>query len=283
MRARVAVRIAVVAASLAVALVATTGCSLLGGGSADESTAKGAGVVTPSKTTTNTAEETATPKPKPGKLAAVNADEARSVIGDGAFFIDLRAKADYALSHPKGATNVEVSDVHKTSKKWSKSSSILLFSYQDSVARSVGSYLARQGYKHVYYLERGVYGWDGEFAGSAVEQQTSGETLPKTTVYYYYVQNSSDWALATRTVNAWKSDFGTKVAFKPNPVSVLPVLRSGEVTGNLLFIVVRKDGSSDTISGGTNALVRAWSYIRSAVKGEIRTPEAVYSKEPTTW
>lgn len=121
--------------------------------------------------------------------ASVNAkiDNAQltKLKGEGALIVDVRTPQEYQSGHIPDAINAPVDTIQEAAASWDKSRAIVVYCATGARSTNAAAYLAAQGFKKVYDLEKGIAFWDGETstgqadgtAGTAVRIETKGKPV----------------------------------------------------------------------------------------------------------
>lgn len=113
--------------------------------------------------------------------ASVNAkignDELTKLKGEGALIVDVRTPGEYASGHIPDAINVPVDTIQEVSAGWDKKKAVVVYCATGARSANAAAYLAAQGFKKVYDLEKGIAFWTGETSTAQSDGSTGAITI----------------------------------------------------------------------------------------------------------
>lgn len=117
--------------------------------------------------------------------AKIDNTQLTKLKGEGALVVDVRTPQEYESGHIPDAINAPVENIQEAAATWDKSRAIVVYCATGARSANAAAYLAAQGFKKVYDLEKGIAFWDGETstgqasgtAGAAVTIETNGKPV----------------------------------------------------------------------------------------------------------
>ena len=97
-------------------------------------------------------------------VATGNVDNptAKKLIEQGVRLIDVRTASEFEAGHIPNAENAPVDELLARSADWDRTRPLIVYCATGARSADAAAYLASQGFRKVYDLEKGVVSWTGE-------------------------------------------------------------------------------------------------------------------------
>lgn len=103
--------------------------------------------------------------PAPAVNKNITSDELVSLQNGGALVVDVRTPAEFASGHIAAAVNVPLEQLQTAAASWGKDQPIVVYCATGARSANAAAYLAGQGFRKVYNLEKGIATWTGQLVG----------------------------------------------------------------------------------------------------------------------
>jgi rhodanese-related sulfurtransferase len=104
-----------------------------------------------------------TPAPAIKKL--INGQELAQLQTKGAWVIDVRSNSEFVSGHLPNSLNVPLDQLGQVSSTWPKTQPVIVYCATGARSAEAAAYLAAQGFRKVYDLDKGIASWTGQVVG----------------------------------------------------------------------------------------------------------------------
>ena len=104
-----------------------------------------------------------TPVPAVNKL--IKGQELAQLQTAGAWVIDVRSNSEYISGHLPNSLNVPLDQLAQVSSTWAKTQPVIVYCATGARSAEAATYLAAQGFRKVYDLDKGIAAWTGQVVG----------------------------------------------------------------------------------------------------------------------
>lgn len=122
----------------------------------------------------------------------IGSDELAKLQASGALVVDVRTPPEFEAGHIPSAVNAPVDRLQQDSASWDKDNPIVVYCATGARSADAATFLAGQGFKKVYDLEKGIAAWTGTpVGGPATAAAPSGSGAVKTGGKRLFIQFST--------------------------------------------------------------------------------------------
>lgn len=119
--------------------------------------------------------------PAPAVMKLINGQELVQLETTGAWVIDVRSNSEYISGHLPNSLNVPLDQLAQASSTWAKTQPVIVYCATGARSAEAASYLASQGFRKVYDLDKGIAAWtDQVVGGQAATPLPTGAGVVKT-------------------------------------------------------------------------------------------------------
>ena len=103
--------------------------------------------------------------PAPAVNQTSSSQELAQLQSSGAWVIDVRTNSEYVSGHIANSLNIPLDQLPQASSTWDKKQPIIVYCASGARSAEAASYLATQGFRRVYDLDKGIIAWTGQVVG----------------------------------------------------------------------------------------------------------------------
>lgn len=130
--------------------------------------------------------------PAPAVNKNIANDELTQLQAGGALVVDVRTPSEFASGHIPSAVNVPLDQLQTAAASWGKDQPIVVYCATGARSANAAAYLAGQGFRKVYNLEKGIVTWNGQVVGGqSASSVPSGPGAVKTSGKPLFIDFSS--------------------------------------------------------------------------------------------